>query len=206
MFQHLIQPEGRTQPEHSTRSQQPLPGTLPAPAQHSCSPCPHAHPSSPPHRALTLGELIEAGGVAEGADGSCLPAAPALHAHRGAALAEAESCMAVGFRMREKDAQEKNVLIQQMSLGSRQPRVSRHADSRALWHRARQPHSPACTTACSSRQQPLINSICAGKRCAAPIKGETHRPRQLKGRIRHSHLKNSELWARRDAAQNPKGC
>lgn len=112
--------------------------------------------------------------------------------------------LALGWR--EKDTQEKNVLIQQMSLGSRQPRVSRHADSRALWHRARQPHSPACTTACSSRQQPLINSICAGKRCAAPIKGETRRPRQLKGRIQHSHLKNGELWARRDAAQNPKGC
>lgn len=61
------------------------------------SPC-----NTPPHQALTLGELIEAGGVAEGADGSCLPAAPALHAHHGAALAEAESCMAVGFRLEGK--------------------------------------------------------------------------------------------------------
>lgn len=137
------------------------------------SPC-----NTPPHQALTLGELIEAGGVAEGADGSCLPAAPALHAHHGAALAEAESCMAVGFRLEEKKKYrgKENVLIQQMSLWSRQPCVSLHADSRALRHRARQPHSPACTTACSSMQQPLINSICARKRRAPPQKGKHAAP------------------------------
>lgn len=112
--------------------------------------------------------------------------------------------LALGWREKKKYRGKENVLIQQMSLWSRQPCVSLHADSRALRHRARQPHSPACTTACSSMQQPLINSICARKRCAAPQKGETCSPRQLKGRIRHSHLKNGEQWARRDAA--PKGC
>lgn len=51
---------------------------------------------------LTLVKFIEAGGVAEGADGSRLPAAPTLHPHSGTALAEAVCDMARGFRMQKK--------------------------------------------------------------------------------------------------------
>lgn len=56
---------------------------------------------------LTLVKFIQAGSVAEGADGSRLPAAPTLHPHSGTALAEAVCDMARGFRMEEKGKRKK---------------------------------------------------------------------------------------------------
>lgn len=103
--QHSVVPTpDKTRRQNTARARHTIPATTsrhganPNPAL--VQPLPPMH--APPHQALTLGELIEAGRIAEGADGSCLPAAPALHAHRGAVLAEAESCMAIGFRMEKK--------------------------------------------------------------------------------------------------------
>lgn len=67
-----------------------------------------------PGRPLTLVKFIQTAGVAEGTDGSCLPAAPTLHPYSGIALAEATRYMAVSFRMEKKKIKKKeNVLIQQ---------------------------------------------------------------------------------------------
>lgn len=68
------------------------------------SPAEQGSPGDPSRRSgrpLTLVEFIQTAGVAEGAQGSCLPAAPTLHPHRGIALAEAASYMAGSFRMEE---------------------------------------------------------------------------------------------------------
>lgn len=73
-----------------------------------------------PGRPLTLVKFIQTGGVAEGTDGSRLPAAPTLHPHSGTALAEATRYMAVSFTMEKKERKKKkelkakeNVLIPQ---------------------------------------------------------------------------------------------
>lgn len=101
-------------------------------------------------------EFIQTAGVAEGAEGSCLPAAPTLHPHRGTARPSLPPTWlpALGRRRthgNEERAAQGTSLLQCHTCHHPSPA---HAGSRALRLHHQSSLIPACTT-----EQPLTPSL-----------------------------------------------
>lgn len=123
-------------------SKSPSPARADTPAEQ-----PQGKPRDPwgrPGRPLTLVEFIQTAGVAEGAEGSCLPAAPTLHPHRGTARPSLPPTWPAALGRRrthghEERAAQGNVLIPVPHLPSSIPGTCRQQGTTAP--SSKQPHT-----------------------------------------------------------------